>query len=98
MTGIAALRQKLPDFARDVRLNVGSILSPGGAPVLTDKQIWGVAVAAAIASRNGSLMPAIESVAAEVLDSSTIEAAGTAASIMSMTNIYYPRNPYGARR
>lgn len=89
MTSIEDLRQTLPDFARDIRLNLGSILSPGGLPELTENQMWGAAVAAAIASRSRPLTVSIESAAALKLDLTTIEAARTAAAIMAMTNIYY---------
>ena len=33
------IRDSLPDYARDIRLNLGSVLTPQGAPGLTEKQI-----------------------------------------------------------
>ncbi len=46
------LKDSMPDYARDLKLNLGSVLTPQGAPGLTEKQIWAVALASAIASRN----------------------------------------------
>jgi alkyl hydroperoxide reductase subunit D len=83
------LRDSIPDYARDLKLNLGSVLSPAGAPGLSDKQIWGVAVAAAIASRNPEFAREIESLAAAHLDDAYRTAARAAAAIMGMNNIYY---------
>ena len=42
------IRDALPDYARDLKLNLGTVLTTAGAPGLTEKQIWAVAVASAI--------------------------------------------------
>ena len=89
MMSVEALRQSLPEFARDVRLNLGTLLGSGGLPDLSAAQIWGSALAAAIAARNGRVVDVIESVAAAHADPATIEAARVAAAIMAMANIYY---------
>ena len=47
---IQAIRDSLPDYARDLRLNLGSVLAPTGAPGLDEAQIWGIALASAIAA------------------------------------------------
>ena len=39
---IDAIRDVLPDYARDLKLNLGSVLTTGGAPGLNDKQIWSI--------------------------------------------------------
>jgi lipoyl-dependent peroxiredoxin subunit D len=83
------LRDSIPDYARDLRLNLGSVLSPTGAPGLSEKQIWGVAVAAAIASRNPEFTREIETLAAAHLDEAYRTGARAAAAIMGMNNIYY---------
>ena len=87
MMSVEALRQSLPEFARDVRLNLGTLLGSGGLPDLSAAQIWGSALAAAIAARNGRVVDVIESVAAAHADPATIEAARVAAAIMAMANI-----------
>ena len=55
-----ALKDRIPDYARDLRLNLSSVLTPQGAPGLNESQLWMVAFAAAIASRNAGLARGIE--------------------------------------
>jgi alkyl hydroperoxide reductase subunit D len=83
------LRDSLPDYARDLKLNLGSVLTPTGAPGLNERQIWSVALASAIASRNSTLTRAIEAAAAAQLDAAHLQAARAAAAIMGMNNVYY---------
>jgi alkyl hydroperoxide reductase subunit D len=83
------IRDAIPDYARDLKLNLGSVLSAPGAPGLTEKQIWGVAVASAIASRNTEFARQIEALAAAHLDEAYLNASRAAAAIMGMNNIYY---------
>jgi alkyl hydroperoxide reductase subunit D len=83
------VRDSIPDYARDLRLNLGSVLAPGGAPGLSERQIWAVAVASAIASRNSAFTRQIEAAATPVLDAAYLNAARAAAAIMGMNNIYY---------
>jgi alkyl hydroperoxide reductase subunit D len=89
MTTLDAIREALPDYARDLKLNLGSVLSPTGAPGLTEEQIWSVALASALASRNVELSRGMEDIAGEYLTSAHINAAHSAAAIMAMNNIYY---------
>jgi lipoyl-dependent peroxiredoxin subunit D len=89
MVTLDTIRDAIPDYARDLKLNLGSVLTTSGAPGLTQKQIWAVAVAAAIASRDVAFTRAIESLAAAHLDAAYINGARAAASIMGMNNIYY---------
>jgi lipoyl-dependent peroxiredoxin subunit D len=83
------IRDAIPDYARDLKLNLGSVLTSAGAPGLNDKQIWAVAVASAIASRNVGFARDIEAAAGEHLDAAHLQAARAAAAIMGMNNIYY---------
>ncbi len=55
MITLDTVRDAIPDYARDLKLNLGSVLSTAGAPGLSEKQIWAVALASAIASRNPEL-------------------------------------------
>src|SRR5580692_3856592 len=89
MTSLDAIRESLPDYARDLRLNLGSVLAPTGAPGLTERQIWAVALAAAIASRHVPLARSIEALAAPQLSAADLNAARAAAAVMGMNNIYY---------
>jgi alkyl hydroperoxide reductase subunit D len=83
------IRDRIPDYARDLRLNLGSVLAPTGAPGLSEKQIAAIALSTAIASRNQDLTQAIEGWAKPQLDDAYINAARAAAAIMGMNNIYY---------
>jgi alkyl hydroperoxide reductase subunit D len=89
MTSLDTIRDSLPDYARDLRLNLGSVLSPTGAPGLTERQIWAVAVAAAIASRHVSLARDLEALAVAHLSPADLNAARAAAAVMGMNNIDY---------
>ena len=89
MITLDAIRDAIPDYARDLKLNLGSVLTTSGAPGLSEKQIWAVAVASAIASRNGELTRNIEALAAAHLDAAYINGARAAAAIMGMNNVYY---------
>jgi len=83
------IRESLPDYARDIRLNLGSVLTPQGAPGLTDKQVAAVALASAIAARNVEFARAVEEWAHGKLDETSINGARAAAAIMGMNNVYY---------
>jgi alkyl hydroperoxide reductase subunit D len=89
MITLEAIRDAIPDYARDLKLNLGSVLTTSGAPGLSEKQIWAVALASAIASRNGELTRDIETLAATHLDAAYINGARAAAAIMGMNNVYY---------
>ncbi len=89
MNTLDQIRDSIPDYARDLRLNLGSVLSTQGAPGLSDRQIWSVALAAAIAARNSELAHAIDELSAAHLDDAHRTGARTAAAIMGMNNIYY---------
>jgi lipoyl-dependent peroxiredoxin subunit D len=89
MTTLDTVRDALPDYARDLKLNLGSVLSPTGAPGLTERQIWAVALGAAEASRNPAFAAAIGALAAGHLDAAYQTGARAAAAIMGMNNVYY---------
>lgn len=76
----------LPDYAKDLRLNLSSVLRQ---TELTEQQAWGTAVATAAASRNAELSAAILEEAAAHLSPEALRAAKAAAAIMGMNNVYY---------
>lgn len=86
---LTELRNGLPDYAKDLKLNLDSVLSAGGSPGLDGGQIRAIALASAIASRHAPLAAAIEAFAAEQLSPVEINGAKAAAAIMAMNNIYY---------
>lgn len=83
---IEQLKAKLPEHARDLRINLGVI---AGSTVLTPQQAWGTALAAATTSRNAEVATAIAADAIAHLSPEAIHAARGAASIMGMNNVYY---------
>ncbi|MFZ2158588.1 MAG: carboxymuconolactone decarboxylase family protein [Bradyrhizobium sp.] len=83
---IDALKNRIPDFARDVRLNLTSMASD---ETLGPQTKYGLFLAAAIATRNLAVITAMEMLAADKLTPEATAAAKSAASVMAMNNIYY---------
>ena len=86
---IEQIRDALPDYARDLKLNLGSVLTTNGAPGLNEKQIWSIALASAIAARNTGFARSVEAESRAHLADVEVEGAKAAAAIMGMNNIYY---------
>ncbi len=86
---LTALREQLPDYAKDIRLNLGSVLSEGGAPDLTEEQILGVALASAYATRHPAVIHALLGEASPKVPDAVVQAAKAAATVMAMNNVYY---------
>lgn len=86
MTNTEAIRQAIPELAKDIRLNLQTVLTGG---VLTAEQRWGVALASAAASRNAKLKDAILADASKEASPAVIEDALAAAAVMAMNNVYY---------
>jgi len=89
MNTLESIREALPGYARDLQLNLGSVLTAAGAPGLSERQIWAVALAAASASRNHEFTRRLQALAAQHLDAAHVNAAQAAAAIMAMNNVYY---------
>lgn len=69
------LRERLPEYAKDLKLNLSSALRQ---PDLTPQQTWGTALACAAGAQND-----------EHLDETAFQAALGAASVMGMNNVCY---------
>jgi lipoyl-dependent peroxiredoxin subunit D len=83
-TNLDQLKERLPDYARDLRINLGVLTS---STALTPAQAWTIALACAVTAGNRELTAAIEGDAA--LAPETANAARAAAAIMGMNNVYY---------
>jgi alkyl hydroperoxide reductase subunit D len=83
---IESLKSRLPDFAKDVRLNLSSLVSD---ETLTPQQKYGLMVACGIASRNPEVRVALVAEATPHLSPEALAAAKSAAAIMGMNNVYY---------
>jgi len=86
---IDTLKDALGDYAKDIRLNIGSVLTPEGAPDLTQSQIFGVALASAYSTKNDTVIEAVKAEAAGTLSEAEFNAAKAAATVMAMNNVYY---------
>ncbi|ADP82349.1 carboxymuconolactone decarboxylase family protein [Pseudofrankia inefficax] len=84
--GVAALRAALPEYAKDLRLNLGSVTSQTH---LTEQQLWGTVLTAALASRGRTALAELNQEAREHLTDEAHRAARTAAALMAMNNVYY---------
>ncbi len=76
----------LPEFAKDIRLNVGSLLNE---PVLNDQRKYGLVLACAHATGHKPLVDAAEGEIAGKLTPEAANAARAAAAVMAMNNVYY---------
>ncbi|GBR10888.1 alkyl hydroperoxide reductase AhpD [Gluconacetobacter liquefaciens] len=83
---IESLKERLPDYAKDLKLNLSSLAND---ITLTPQQLAGTFVASALAARNEDVTRAIVAEYKSVLSPEALEAAKAAAAIMGMNNIYY---------
>lgn len=83
---IEMLKTSLPDYAKDLKLNLSSLAAEQG---LTEQQKAGTFIVSALASRNPEVIRAITAEFAPKLTPQALQAAKAAAAIMAMNNIYY---------
>ena len=84
MSWVDQLKESLPDYAKDVRLNLDSVIKRSS---ISEDLASACALAAAFATGNGKLVSFIQS---NIVDEKERDAALSAASIMAMTNTWYP--------
>lgn len=84
-----ALRDLLPDFAKDIRLNLSAVIKQDPNSGLTLNQVYGVALASAYATKNAHVIAAITGETVGTLSAEEINAAKAAATVMAMNNVYY---------
>jgi len=89
MKKLDTIRDRIPDYARDLSLNISSVLTPQGAPGLSQAQIYGTALASALGSRNPGFAAGLEDALRDDMTPELINGARPAAAIMGMNNIYY---------
>lgn len=83
---ISSLRNAFPDWAKDTKLNLGSLTR---SKDLTEQQLWGSMVACAAAAGNRTVYTEILEEAKEHLSDAALDAASAAATIMAMNNVAY---------
>jgi alkyl hydroperoxide reductase subunit D len=80
------LREQLPAYAKDIQLNLSSVLETTS---LDERSRWGVALASAYASGSVALREAIESDSGAFVDEAVVDDAHAAAALMAMNNVFY---------
>lgn len=80
------LKGGLPEYAKDLKLNLGTLAR---STELSEQQLWGTFVAAAAATRNDQVISEISEEAKTHLSDEAYNAALAAASIMAMNNVAY---------
>ena len=85
MEFLSAIKELVPDYAKDIRLNLDGTIARSS---LEGNDAVGVALAAAFASKSPALVAAIRN--AGVLSPEETNGALTAAALMGMNNVWYP--------
>jgi len=83
---VEALREQLPPYAKDLKLNLGSVTSSSS---LSEQQLWGTVLACAAATRSTTTLAELAEDARDHLSDEAFDAALGAASIMGMNNVFY---------
>jgi alkyl hydroperoxide reductase subunit D len=85
MEFLTSIKEMIPDFAKDIRLNIDGTIARSS---LAGSDAVGVALAAAFAAKSRPLVDALQ--AGGVLSAEEVNAAMTAAALMGMNNVWYP--------
>lgn len=80
------LKSSMPEYAKDQKLNLGTLTR---STELNEEQLWGTLLAAAAATRNDTVLSEIMEEAKEHLSDEAVEAALGAATVMAMNNVAY---------
>jgi len=83
MEFLEAIKARLPEHAKDIRLNLDAVIARSSLPA---EDALGVALAAAFAAKSRELVDAIKA----VIPPAEGHAALTAAALMGMNNVWYP--------
>jgi alkyl hydroperoxide reductase subunit D len=83
MEFLTAIKDLIPDYAKDIRLNLDGAIARSSLP---PEDSLGVALAAAFAARSKPLVDAFRAAA----PAAEANAALTAAALMGMNNVWYP--------
>ncbi|ADG98037.1 alkylhydroperoxidase, AhpD family [Segniliparus rotundus DSM 44985] len=83
---VEAVKEALPEHAKDLKLNLGSIVR---STVLSEQRLWGTILATAAASRSAKLLKEVSEDALDILSAEAAEAALGAAAVMGMNNVFY---------
>jgi alkyl hydroperoxide reductase subunit D len=87
MISVEEVLGELPDYAKDIRLNLETLLAAGHS--LTQAQTLGIAVASAASSQCAPLLAALAHKARTEVGDALVDDALAAATLMAMNNVYY---------
>ncbi len=88
MQNLETLVQSIPDYARDVKINLQTLLNKENQ-TLTQKQIFGASLASAYATKEKTLIKVLQNEAQNILSEAELKTVKTASALMAMNNIYY---------
>jgi alkyl hydroperoxide reductase subunit D len=83
---LKSFSESLPDYARDIRLNVAAVLADES---LNDQRKYGLLLACAHGSGYRPIVEAAEAEAKDRLSAEAADAARGAAAVMAMNNVYF---------
>jgi alkyl hydroperoxide reductase subunit D len=83
---LETLKSAVPDYAKDLRLNLGSVI---GDSALSAQRLWGTVLVTAIASRSAIVLRELAPEARARLSPEAYTAARSAAATMAMTNVFH---------
>ncbi|MFF4524476.1 alkyl hydroperoxide reductase [Streptomyces bluensis] len=81
-----SLKSAVPDYAKDLRLNLGSVIGDSPLPA---QRLWGTVLATAIASRSPIVLRELALEAQAHLSAEAYTAAKSAAATMAMSNVFH---------
>lgn len=84
MPTLDELRDSIPDFGRDIKVNLQNVLNES---TLSEAQRWGVAISCAYASGSPELAQAL--IAQGKAEPGVVDDAKAATAIMGMNNVFY---------
>ncbi|WP_326578048.1 carboxymuconolactone decarboxylase family protein [Streptomyces sp. NBC_00487] len=83
---LETLQSAVPDYAKDLRLNLGSVIGDSALPT---QRLWGTVLVTAIASRSAVVLRELAPEARANLSPEAYTAARSAAATMAMTNVFH---------
>jgi alkyl hydroperoxide reductase subunit D len=86
---IEQLKQSIPDYAKDIRLNVSNLFGNIAQTGLTENQFYGTTLAIAYSVKNKQILEAILTEGEAYITPESHQAAKIAATLMAMNNVYY---------
>ncbi len=89
INNLEGIKNALGAYAKDIKLNLSSVLREAPESGLSMKQIAGIALSSAYATKDANIIAGIEGEFAGDFEAHELEAVKAATTIMAMNNIYY---------